>query len=122
MDYLEYLGADLVNEYRHRFGNTVEKSDGWDVPEEAKQMMGEISDKKVAENHDVSDATVNRHRNRLNIDPAYQPAKGYDIPKGCIEQLGEEKDETLAERYGVGVRLVKHHRQKREISSFNSSS
>jgi DNA-binding CsgD family transcriptional regulator len=118
INYLEYLGADLVNEYRHSFGVTIEKANGWDVPEEAKEMMGEVSDSKIAEKFNVHSNTVRKHRKRLGIDSKELKIK---LPDDCIKQLGEKSDAKLAKEYGVNPGVIKYRREQRGIKSKHSS-
>lgn len=118
INYLEYLGANLVNEYRHAFGNTVEKSNGWDVPKKAKEMMGEVPDYKIGEKFGRSPGTIRIYRKRFGIDPA---PKRIQLPDECIEQLGEKSDRKLADEYGVKTGVIKKRRTEREIEAKNSN-
>lgn len=119
MDYLEFLGCDLLNRNRYEAGGYVGQHGNFEITDEVKKLMGSVPDGEVAERFDVHITTVVKHRNRLGIDP-YVPQKGNQrqLPKECIEKLGEVSDNKLADEFDVTRKTLQRRREEMGIDAY----
>lgn len=113
MDYLEFLGCDLLNVVRYELPNIG--PDGIDVTDEMEEMMGTVPDRKVAEEFEVSEAVIYKYRRRFGIE-GWDPK--IELPKECIEQLGEKPDGELAEEFEVAEMTISRRRYEGGIDPY----
>lgn len=113
MEYMEFLGCNLLNEIRHEL--PLGDQDGIDVTSEMKEMMGSVPDTEIAEKFEISKNTVYKHRRRLEIEGW---SSKIELPKECIEQLGEKPDAKLAEEFNKNRSVVRRRREERGIDPF----
>jgi DNA-binding CsgD family transcriptional regulator len=113
MEYLEFLGCELVNDAR--FEMKICTSSGIDVTDEMKSMMGEVSDKVIAKKFDVSRNTILKHRSRLGINGRNLKI---ELSKECVEQLGEKPDSELADEFEVSKSTVRRRREEKGIDPY----
>lgn len=107
MDYMEFLGFDLLNVWRCDIG-----SKKLDLPDECVEKFGTVPDCELAEKYGVSTLTIWKKRNKAGVDPFTTKV---DVPKECIEQLGEKPDTKLAEEFGITPSVVRKRREDRNI-------
>lgn len=113
MDYMEFLGCELLNVIRCEIGGKVGE-DGLEITDEVKSLMGTMPDRELGEKLGVATNTVAKHRNRLEIE-AYGNNGGYELPEELIEKLGEVPDGQLAREYEPTKSTIRQHRKKRGI-------
>jgi hypothetical protein len=113
MNYMEFLGCDLVNEVR--FEMKLPTSRGIEITDEMKEMMGEVPDTVVADEYDLNYNTIFKHRTRLGID-AWDSK--IDLPEECIDKLGEKPDEVLADEFDTTRATIRRRRLERGIDAF----
>ena len=116
MEYLEFLGCELVNDAR--FEMKICTSSGIDVTDKMKSMMGEVPDKVIAKKFDVNRNTILKHRSRLGIESWDSKI---ELPKECIEQLGDKPDKVLAEEFNMTRITIRRRRLERNINAFYSN-
>lgn len=113
MEYLEFLGCDLVNETRKEL--KVDGPEGIEITDEMKSMMGEVPDKVIAEEFDIGESTVYKHRARLGIE-GWDPK--IELPQECIDQLGQKPDVELAKEYDTSRATIKRRREEKNIDPY----
>jgi len=116
MDYMEFLGCELLNVIRCEIGGKVGE-DGLEITDEVKSLMGTMPDRELGEKLGVATNTVAKHRNRLEIE-AYGNNGGYDLPEELIEKLGKVSDAELGREFGYPKQVIRAHREKREIEPY----
>jgi Mor family transcriptional regulator len=115
MEYLEYLGCNLLNVADYETGSEAGKTHIGKLPKECVEKMGEVSDVKLAEKYKVDVKTIKARREQREIE-AY--SKRYDLPDKCIEHLGKKSDVELARIYGVSREVIRRRRKEEKIQPY----
>jgi transcriptional regulator with XRE-family HTH domain len=115
MDYLEFLGCDLLNVIREPIGGKAGES-GLEVTDEVKELMGTMPDRELGEKLGVSKTTIRKYRKRYNVKP-FANTGGYDLPEKLVKQLGDKHDRKLAREFGYPRTTIKRKRKEKGISA-----
>lgn len=116
MDYLEFLGCELLNVIREPIGGKVGQS-GLEVTDEVKELMGTMPDRELGEKLGFATNTIAKHRNRHGIE-AFGNNGGHQLSEELIEQLGKKSDAELGRKFGYSKGVIKAHREKKGIKPF----
>jgi len=84
------------------------------------RLLGQVTDKEVAERAGVSRYVAARRREELGI-PKCKRRGTTKIPAEFLNRLGKEPDERIAEEAGVTKSRVQQIRVDRNIPSFRST-
>jgi hypothetical protein len=83
-----------------------------------KELLGTKSDRQLAKDYNISQATVFRLRAQYGI-PPYCKVK--DIPKECLDSLGKIPDSTLSKTYNISEYYLKKARKELGIGEAKRS-
>lgn len=117
MEYLEYLGCNLLNVVKFPSGGYIGQG-CVEITDEMKKDMAGLTGREVAEKYNVNYTTVVKHRSRLEIEAPGHSGMYHGmkkLPKECIEKLGTTQDHKLAKKYGVSRSLIQNRRKERKI-------
>lgn len=115
MEYLEYLGCDLLNVADYETGSEAGKTHIGKLPKECIEKMGKVSDTKLAKEYGVNRKTIRARREQREIEPY---SRRYDLPDECMEQLGKKSDYELAEKYNVSYEVISRRRKEEKIQPY----
>jgi len=116
IQYLEFLGSDLLNVTEGGNGNT--KGGGIEITEKMESMMGKVPDQKIANEFGIDRKTVQKHRTRIGISPV-QPnnlsSKKVSQVKWMLENTNKSQRE-IANSCDVGQASVSRINRKETYS------
>lgn len=115
MDYLEFLGCDLLNEIRYEL--PLGGPEKFQVTDEVKELMGTIPDHEVAKRFDVCANTIWKYRNKLGI----EPDGNVDVTEEMKEMMGTVSDRKVGEKFGLKQTTIGNHRRRLGIEAFGNN-
>jgi len=116
MEYLEYLGCNLLNVAKYDTGAEAGKLHNGKLPKDCIKNLGKVSDVKLAKKYEVNVKTIKARRIQRGIDPY---SRKYDLPNECINQLGKKSDNGLAEKYDVSREVIRRRRNERNVDAYD---